>query len=249
MNTALIKNPNLPNKQLRHFFIGSKYCIEAEELQNLGCTPITIKGGKSLDSEISFHADVNVFNLGSGNVLVNREIGELDVHLPFLKLIPIKDNISSPYPMDVKLNALFLGDKIICNTKYIAKEILDFADCYKYKIIHTNQGYTKCSVCVIKNNAVITEDDGLANLLKNYQIDVLKVSKDEVYLSDKHMGFLGGASAKVSDDTIYFSGNLEKHRNFNEILSFLDEFNVKPEFNSNRPLRDFGGIIQLTELL
>ncbi len=250
MNISLIKTPNLPENKIKHCLIGLKYTEEAHELQALGAIPVKIKSGRLLEDEISCHADVNSFNMGSGNILVNKEItGELSCALPFIKTIPIRDDIASPYPCDVKLNALFLNDKIICNTKYIAKEILNFAEKNSLKIIHTNQGYAKCSACVVNENAIITEDNGLTTLLKKYQIDVLKVSQGEVFLSGNHSGFLGGASGKISRDMIYFSGNLERHHEYSKIIGFLDNYNVKPVFNTNRPLTDFGGFIQLTELV
>ena len=40
-------------------------------------------------------------------------------------------------------------------------------------IFDSKQGYSKCSICVVNENAIITEDNGIARLLKNSQIDVI----------------------------------------------------------------------------
>ena len=52
-------------------------------------------------------------------------------------------------------------------------------------------------------------------MLKNYQIDVLKIQPGYVALSEKHYGFIGGASARIADDTVYFSGNIAEHHGKN----------------------------------
>ena len=36
-----------------------------------------------------------------------------------------------------------------------------------YRIQNVNQGYTKCTTCIVSKNAVITEDNGLATIYKN----------------------------------------------------------------------------------
>ena len=131
------------------------------------------------------------------------------------------------------------------NTLYV--EIIDFANSNNIEIINTKQGYSKCNLCIVNENTVITEDKGLACLLKNCQYNVLLISSGDVYLSDAHCGFLGGASCKVSPDKMYFSGDLSKHRDYESIINFLKLYNVKPIYNKSRKLTDFGGIIQLTE--
>lgn len=249
MNYKLIDNPNLPDGKVVHCLVGAVYNDVIAELKNLGITPISVGGSEKLEEEIRFHADINACCLSNGRLLLNDDIaGEFNNNLLNLRVETVR-NINSPYPYDVRLNALFLGERIICNPKTVSSEILLFANENDYEIIPTKQGYSRCAICVVNKNAIITEDSGLTSLLKNYQIDVLSVSQGNVFLSKSHCGFLGGASGKVDKDKIYFNGNLEKHKNYNEIKSFLYNYNVEPVFNSARPLADFGGLIPLTESL
>ena len=157
------------------------------------------------------------------------------------------NKISSPYPNDIPLNVAFTGRHIICNSNYSAEEIKAFAKKNNIEIINTKQGYSKCNLCIVNENAVITEDKGLACLLKKYQYNVLLLSSGDIYLSDNHYGFLGGASCKISEDKIYFSGDLSAHKDYEVISDFLNLYNVKAIYNKSRKLTDFGGIIQLTE--
>lgn len=244
----LIKTPSLPEATVKHCLIGSKYIDEIKELNNLGVECLLLKTNQLLEDEINNHADILAFNFGNGQVLLNNgSIGENDLGNLHITPIIYKNKICSPYPGDIPLNVAFTGKHIICNQLYTAKEIVDFAKCNDFEIINTSQGYSKCNLCIINENAVITEDRGLASLLKKYQYDVLLISCGDIYLSDIHYGFLGGASCMVSADTIYFSGDLSQHRDYDRIISFLNHYNIKPVYNKLRRLTDFGGIIQLTE--
>lgn len=244
----LIKTPCLPEGNVRHCLIGEKYIDEIKELKELGIECMQLKENKLIDDEINNHADIHAFSYGSGHILLNNGlIGEDE--LKRIGIAPVFYNkpISSPYPEDIPLNVAFTGKHIICNSKFTAKEILDFAKENDIEIIHTKQGYSKCNLCIVSDNAVITEDKGLTCLLKNYQYNVLLISSGDICLSDMHYGFIGGASCKISPDKMYFSGDLSSHTDFKRIIEFLDLYNVKPIFNKSRKLTDFGGIIQLTE--
>ncbi len=241
MNTS----PILPDKRIKKCLIGEAYTNEINDLYELGIECITLAPNKALDNEINCHADILSFNCGNGVIFADESIaGELTDVLTKDAIIAVSD-IKSPYPNDIKLNAAFLGDKLLCNKKYIANEILDFCKNQKIEVINTKQGYSKCSVCVLNEKAVITEDSGIAYLLKNCQIDVLEITPGNIFLSEKHNGFVGGASAKISANELYFSGNPEEHPDYLKIIRFLDKYNIKPIYNKNRHLCDFGGIIQI----
>jgi hypothetical protein len=102
-------------------------------------------------------------------------------------------------------------------------------------------------ICIVNENAIITEDNGIIRLLKNSQIDVLKIEGGFIRLSDGHTGFLGGASGKIGKDKLFFNGNLKEHPSYNAIINFLDLHNVKPIYNESYKLTDIGSIIPITE--
>lgn len=243
-----IKIPCLPKCDIKHCLIGEIYTAEIRELNELGIKCITLNKNPLLDDEISCHADINAFNFGNGQVLLNSgSIGEDELKKIGIKPVFYNSQISSPYPNDIPLNVAFTGRHIICNKNYTTSEIIDFANRNNIEIINTKQGYSKCNLCIVNENAVITEDSGLAYLLNNCQYNVLLISSGDICLSDAHYGFLGGASCKISHDKMYFSGDLSNHRDYKSIVNFLELYNVKPIYNKSRKLTDFGGIIQLTE--
>lgn len=244
----LIKVPCLPENQVKHCLIGECYTDEINELKELGIECITLKKNLLLDNEISCHADMLAFNFGNGHILINNgSTGGSMLKKSGIEFVICKEKIRSPYPKDIPLNVAFTGKHIICNSTYIAKEIIEFANRNNIEIIKTKQGYSKCNLCIVNENAVITEDKGLTSLLKKYQYNVLSISSGDIYLSDSHYGFLGGASCKISSDKMYFSGDLSSHRDYESIIKFLELYNVEPVYNKSRKLTDFGGIIQLTE--
>ena len=225
--------------------IGSKYTDEINELRQLGYDVITFSPLENLDSEISSHADINLFRWCDGTLFINESIkDEIGEAVAPYRRVSVKD-VFSPYPNDVKLNAALIGNNLMCNTKYVAKEILQYAEKNNIRIIHINQGYSKCSVCIVNNNSVITADDSIACLLKNYQIDVLKITEGNICLSKDHYGFIGGSSGRLNDNEIYFSGDLSSHPDYDRIIEFLDKYHVKPIFNKNRKLNDFGGFVKI----
>lgn len=242
-----LSKPNLPQKTIKHCLIGEKYTTEIEELTALGVKCLTLKANKCLDDEINCHADILAFNFGNGKIVANiASIGEDELKKIGITAV-FEDNITSPYPKDILLNSAFINNKIICNTSVTSKKIIDFAEENNIELINIKQGYSKCNICVVSDNAVITEDDGIASLLNFYQIDVLKISKGDIFLSDVHYGFLGGASGKLSKDKIYFSGDISQHRDYLQIVEFLNKHHIESVYNKSRKLRDFGGFIALTE--
>ncbi len=243
----LISKPNLPQKSVKHCLIGKKYTDEIKELSALDIECIGLKPNYNLPLETDSHADILAFNCGNGTLIVDKNSDLRKSLEPLGFLVKTENSIFSPYPNDVPLNAALIENHLVCNKGFLSKEITAFANANGIKIINTKQGYSRCNICIVSEKAVITEDDGIADLLKKQQFDVLKISKGDVYLSDKHYGFLGGASGKVAHNKIYFSGDITMHKDYNSIIEFLNKHNVIPIFNKNRTLRDFGGFIVLTE--
>ena len=231
-------------KRIPRCLIGAKYTEEIAELTELGIDVIPLPKNPLLDEEICNHADILSFRLNNELILIDSTIaGDIEPFLEDYSVFPV-NGIASPYPKDVRLNTAIVGNKIICNPLFTHDAILQTAY-NNYELISTNQGYTKCNICNVNENAIITEDPGITTLLNNCQTDVLKLKPGFVKLSDKHYGFIGGASAKISNNEIYFSGDLSKHPQYQQIIEFLEKYNCKAVFNKTRPLTDFGGIVSI----
>lgn len=158
-----------------------------------------------------------------------------------IKLIKGYENPKQNYPFDVLYNVAIVGNYAIHNFKYTDKSFLENSN---YNLIDVKQGYSKCSLCVISDNAVITSDEGIKKQLENYNIDVLLVTKGDVTLEPFEYGFIGGASGIV-DGKIAFCGNIKLHTDYEKIKKFCDSHNVEIINLSNSQPVDVGTIIML----
>lgn len=159
-----------------------------------------------------------------------------------VRTICISKNLGTSYPDDVPLNVALVGNYLICNPKYTASEVIESARKREIEIISTNQGYSKCSVCVVSDSAIITEDESIYKACKN-KLKVLLIRKGKVRLPGYDYGFIGGASAYING-TVYFFGNIRAHSDFHLIDHFVSENGASiVSLSDSQPLTDIGGIV------
>lgn len=205
------------------------------------------------DSPIGTHPDLYMCKLGVND---NAPIFYGDVN-----------NIGNTYPNDAIYNAACTGKFFIHNMKITAPDLLKeisnidnfFEDIEKDNIksnenfkdiailrniipIHVNQGYSKCNICIVDENSIITEDPGIAKACTKSGVDVLKISRGYVRLPNFEYGFIGGASGRINDILI-FNGNLSIHPDFENIKEFVHAKGLCLHYFPEYPLTDIGSII------
>lgn len=242
-----IEKPNLPQSRVRVAAISTQAGESIKKLNDLGIKTIEILPDSRLPKPVNSHADLQMLHAGNNIVFSQKEhlfIGELQKEFNLAK---VGADIGNKYPNDVRLNCAFIGNKLICNTKTIAREILEFAESNGLTVIHVNQGYTKCSICVINENAIITDDKSVFTAAGNFFNDVLFVSKGSIGLNGYNYGFIGGCCGKIDKDKIVFNGRIESHADYKKIIDFLQRNNVECVELHNERLIDVGGILPLCE--
>ena len=150
--------------------------------------------------------------------------------------------IGRDYPENAAYCAVILEKYLICNLKYTAREILEYAENIGLEKIHVNQGYAKCGCAVVDGRSVITADEGIYKSLEGRDIDVLKIAGGYVRLKGYAYGFIGGACGRVGDELV-FCGDLREHPDFERICEFAEKRGVKIRYFENVPLTDAGTII------
>lgn len=191
-----------------------------------------------------YHADMQVLNL-KGNLFVNSNCRQISETLDKMNLTYTKcDGIGCRYPDNVALNAVLAGNNLLCKEKALHPKVKEFCIRNNIKILNVNQGYTKCSTLVLNENTIITDDESIARVSLINNINVLKIRKGNIYLDDKTVGFIGGASA-VINDTVYFFGDITSHCDFDRISEFLllNKMGYKCVFPDR--LVDIGGIVNI----
>ena len=75
---------------------------------------------------------------------------------------------------------------------------------------------------------------------------MLLISSGDIKLEGYDYGFIGGASGKISDNTVVFFGNAEMHPRYSSIreLCYKNKIEIKI-LCKTMPLTDVGGIVKL----
>ncbi len=219
-------------------------------LGELGFEIVSLPRADYLAEPVSAHPDMLIF-MGLGGLFChktyyqsNKEIIDTLAQKFGLELVLSNEHMSAEYPQDVLFNCVLLGDKLLCNTNTVSKLILSRAKAQKLDVIHTNQGYTKCSVCKVDDNAIITSDKSIYRACAACGIDALLVSPDGVALDGYSCGFIGGASGNDGKN-IYFCGDVSIHPDGDKIIEFCNSHGNRVTSLSDEALYDVGSILFL----
>lgn len=229
-----------------------------------------IPENQKLEPSVSSHADCNLFQLDrntfitdktsalllsdlfkTNNIVNYLTIGREKENLFFSrnaeKVNIIVEEISSPYPDEVKINVKKTEKAVVCNTKYVSESIKTYAENYGLDLIHSNQGYVGCSSVLISDNAVMTDDESVYSAFCRIGFDCLMLSKGQIKLSGHSYGFIGGACGFIDKKLIAFTGRLNTHNDAEIIKAFLNKYNVDYVELTDEPLTDVGGIVPILE--
>ena len=200
-----------------------------------------------IDPSVSLHADMAAVHIGDNRIVIDKAQRKLVDKLTEtgFNVITTTDFIKGSYPDDVKLNFTVINNLVVGNFRYADKNFKEAI--FDKNKINVKQGYCKCSVLVVNENALITDDESIYRKTLENGFDSLLISKGDIRLEGHKYGFIGGASGKISKNTVVFFGNIKKHRDFDKIEHFLGLHNCDFVCTDNGPLRDIGGIIPLSE--
>lgn len=191
------------------------------------------------------HTDTQICHIGDDKFVVIPQLFEhYKSAISGGKIIKGESAGMGAYPDDVAYNVANTGKFVIHNFKFTDKILLNELTDSK---INISQGYAKCLLCIVDENSVITEDEGISHTLKRHNIDVLKISAGDVKLPGMNYGFLGGASGKIAKNKLAFAGDITLHRDYKKIYDFCMSRNVMPISISDEPLIDIGSIIPILE--
>lgn len=230
MKNTILCSPKLPKEIL-------------SELTKLsGYEVATIPKHPSLPEPVRDHPDMIFFNTPSRSDTVLTECyyaanPEFFGKFNNAKLIIDETELKNKYPYDIALDALPMGDTLYCLEKHTSETVKGF---FK-KIVNVRQGYAACSTLKLNDKAAVTADPSIAEALRNDGIRVLQISPDGIKLDGYGCGFIGGASAVIRDQAIFF-GDLSNHPSEKEIREFCRAEGFTVTFFPHIPLTDHGSI-------
>ena len=241
-----VENPNLP-VCADIVIIGEKYCkILQNGIKNLGINALFMPDNPYVDPRLSGHADLSVLHLGGNRLLL----------APYLKRSSFSQQLedrgfdirfadieqSALYPNDAQMNVCILGNKVIYNPQTGSDAIVKYLTIGNGAIqVSSRQGYSRCSVCVVNDNAIITADEGICRSAKAHGVDVLKIRPGYIDLPGFDYGFM------LSDTKLAFTGGLDKHPDAERIIEFASLHNIDIVYITDKPAFDIGGAIPITE--
>jgi hypothetical protein len=244
-----MENIVMPNLPIRDTILVVMSTINEELCKRVEDLGIKIINSENITILLPFeqtHPDMQIFHYNKNTVFVLKECEELgkELELYFDNVVYTQQPIKKDYPNNVLLNAVSIDNKIICNEKSIDTTIRQAIK--NNSIYNVNQGYTKCSTCIVSNNGIITSDKSIYKAV-NKDLDVLLIQSGYIELKGTDYGFIGGCSFKLNKSTLAFTGNIKLHPDYENIKSFCLNHNVNLFSLTNDKLQDIGSIIPILE--
>lgn len=242
-----VKIPNLPTGKVNTAVIGKiddrLYAFINKYVKNI----IICDENTNIDKSISCHADINIHHLGGDAVILDKSQTALKEKLENLgmKAVFSSENVCGAYPNDCVLNFARVGKLLFGREDICSSELKRYAEENGFKTVNVRQGYCKCSVCAVTESAIITDDPSVKKAAGIIGLDCLLISKGGVRLMGHEYGFIGGASAKIDNNTVIFFGDITKHSDGKRIVDFIEKHGCKAVYLPEYRLTDIGGMIPL----
>lgn len=248
-----VKTPHLPKGEVRHVIIGEKYRNLLEKpLEKYGIIPLWMPDNPYVDDRLAGHADLSVNKFRENGVILSKYLQNTELFEQLRALEYecsfIENAVKPQYPHDAGLNVCQLGLSLIYNSRTICEELNNKIEGFVSNRIDCRQGYTKCAVCIVNENSIITADKAIHAKAVSNGIESLLVSDGIAQLNGFDYGFIGGASFKLNQFQIAFTGTIDSSSEKNAIENFLSERGIEAIYLTENKLFDIGSAILLTEL-
>lgn len=247
-----VASPNLP-LNCSEIIYGGKYAgILKTALDSLHIGSILMPDNPHVDPRLAGHADLTVLHAGGEKLflapyLKGSAFAE-DLKAQGAQLVFPRFQQNSSYPADVQFNVSLIGKYMIGNPKTAAAEFVDYlTNGAGRNVIPVRQGYSRCAVCIVDSESIITADRGIAAAASAGGLQVLLIHEGHVRLDGYAYGFIGGASFKLASDKLVFTGKLDLHPDRDGILTFLTERGIEPIYLTQEPIFDIGSAIPIIE--
>lgn len=244
-----VQVPNLPKGKVKAGIISNENAKIIKLLESYGVRPIFTQKNVDIDNVISNHADINIHHLGN-----NKFITDSSQHSPIqileqmrAEIIKPQEAVSGEYPSDCRLNFARIGNKLIGKADICDRNLKAYCDANQIDLINAHQGYSKCSVCVVNKQSIITDDHSIKKAADAAGIDCLLISKGDIRLNGYRYGFIGGASTLIDKNKLLFFGNLKAHTDYQDIIRFCHKHDCDVAYDESFELTDVGGMIPVLE--
>lgn len=245
-----VQKSNLPAGNVRLCAVGERYkaLIAALEARGVACLRVPEYAG--LPAPVACHADLQLCHLGGPRIAASAGRGR-EGFWKALRQRGFSVETAAPlvpdYPGDVPLNCAIVGKVCLGGKDLFDKKITNYCGEAGIELIPVKQGYAKCSVCVVDEHAIITQDPSIARAAEQRGLEALKIQNSQILLPGYDTGFIGGCSGLLGRKQLAFTGSLSSHPDGERIRAFLHSRGVEPLELTDGPLCDVGSILPLME--
>lgn len=245
-----INVPNIPVKTVKTVVIDYRTDMEIlGTLDELGIKTVKTERCVELYDSIQGHPDILMHHIGENFIVMAPNVFDRLAFKLIKKGFAVTKGdtcLSRNYPQNIAYNVLRIGRYAFHNLKYTDRQIRILYEKMNIKAVNINQGYSKCSVCVINEKSVITSDKGIAKELEKYDIESLLIKPGDIRLEKLNYGFIGGATGLISNSELAFTGYVNNLKDYKRIMEFLDLRGISAKILSSKKIIDIGSIIPLT---
>ena len=243
------KNPFIPIRKVKAVIIDGR--VDENIINTL--TKLNIRVIKTVKCEelydaISYHPDIVMHPIDYQTLIIAPNVYDYYKDMlknTSIKLIKGERKLKRNYPENIAYNVARVSRYAIHNFKYTDEKLKYYLENLGIEFINVKQGYSKCSTCIVSDNAIITSDPSIYKECKEYLIDTLFINSGYIDLPGLDYGFIGGATGFISDIQLAFTGEYQHHPNFLDINVFLKKYGKKPVILNNKKIIDIGSIIPL----
>jgi len=219
-----------------------------DRLYRMGFDVIYTERCDDLYPAISYHPDIILHPLKNNKVVVAPNVSKNFINKLLERGFDViigETYLKRNYPFNIAYNVARIGNLAFHNSKYTDKILRSELEKEGVKFVHVNQGYTKCSIAVLGNKAIITSDMGIYKVTKREGLDALLIRPGFIELEGMEYGFIGGATGLVTSNTLVFTGKIDFHPDKEKIIDFLNMHKIKYIEISEKRLKDVGTVMLL----
>lgn len=245
----MLSNPFIPKLSANVVIIDKRVDEESIKiLEKLELKVIKTIKCEEVDESISFHPDIVIHPINHNTLMIAPNVFDYYADKLYgmdIKVIKGEKILGSKYPEDISYNVGRLKDVAIHNFKHTDEKLKYYLKKENLEFIDVNQGYSKCSLAIIGEDAGITSDLPMYNKLKSMGFKMLLIKRGHILLEGQNYGFIGGTNGSISENELLFSGKFTDHPDNDKILEFIYKNNKKITYLSPKKIVDIGTIISL----
>lgn len=246
---GFLSSPNLPRSRVTLMAFSAAAAPVAQWLSGREIRTILLPADNRMAVPVRFHADLLLHHLGGNALVLANARGEAAQRLRAegFCTLQAKRKLSSQYPQDVPLCALRIGNYLFAKRSSLDPAVEQYCGKQGVALIDSPQGYARCSVLVLRENAAVTADSALAKAMESVGISVLRIRPGFICLPGYSCGFLGGCCGLIAPDLLLCNGDISLHPDGKRITEFAARYGIRILSAHPGELIDIGGILPLKE--